>query len=257
MRGFGRDWLLAALVTVAATASLAAPGVAGAADIRVILSNAVKEPLEEIVPAFEKQTSHKVVLVGAGTEAAMKRVNDGEAFDIVLIGSDRLEDLLKAGKLVAGTRRDFARSGVGVAVRAGLAKPSIATAENVKQAILQARKIAYSTGPSGLYVESLFAKLGVAEEIKGRLLKTPSGVQVADVLARGDADLGFQQVSELVHAKGIEFLGPLPAAIQNTTIFAGAVHAGSKSPDAARAFLQFIVGPGSANALRHHGMEPG
>jgi molybdate transport system substrate-binding protein len=230
---------------------------AHAAELRVLLANAVKEPLQELLPEFEQRTGHKVVLLGTGTEAAAKRVRDGEVFDVVLIGSDRLDELLKAGALIASSRRDFSRSGVGIAVPAGAPKPDVSTTAAVRQAVLDARSVALSAGPSGQYVERMLERLGVAGAAKDKLVRTPSGVQVADLLARGDAQLGFQQVSELIHARGITYLGPLPAEIQNTTVYTAAIHPSSRAPNAARALLEDITGARATAILKRHGMEPG
>jgi molybdate transport system substrate-binding protein len=230
---------------------------AQAAEIKVLASAAVKEAYQEVVPNFEKKSGHKINTVWDGTANILKRLRDGETPDIVLLAAPELDKLIAEGKLAAESRTDIAKSGIGVAVRSGLPKPDVSSGEAVKQAVLSAKSVAYSTGPSGIYIISLFQKMGISEQIKKKVTQTPSGVQVGELLARGDADLGFQQVSELIHVKGIDFLGPLPADIQHTTIFSAGLHKATKDPEAAKTLLQFLTGPEAAGAIRKAGMEPG
>lgn len=230
---------------------------AHAAEIKVMASAAVKEVVVDLVPAFEKSSGHRVTTMWAGTEAITKRISGGEVVDIVLIAAPNIDKLISEGKLVTGSRADVARSGVGVAVRAGLPKPDISSAEAVKKAVLEAKSVAYSSGPSGFYIADLFKRMGIADQIKDKVKQTPSGVQVGEVVARGDADLGFQQVSELLHRKGIHYLGPLPAEIQHITVFSAGLHTAAPSPDAARALVKFLTAPEAAPSIRKTGMEPG
>src|SRR2546426_9451135 len=206
--------IVSALIMSVATVMVIGTTTAHAAEIKVIASAAVKEVVLALVPAFEKSSGHKVTTIWTGTEAITKRISGGEVVDIVLIAAPNIEKLISEGRLVAGSRADVARSGIGVAVRAGLPKPDISSGEAVKKAVLAAKSIAYSSGPSGFYLADLFKKMGIADQIKDKVKQTPSGVQVGEVVARGEADLGFQQVSELLHLKGIDYLGPLPADIQ-------------------------------------------
>jgi molybdate transport system substrate-binding protein len=230
---------------------------ARAEEIKVIASAAVKEVLLELVPAFEKSRGHTVTPIWAGTEAITKRIQAGELADVVVIAAPNIDRLIAEGRLVARSRVDVAKSGVGVAVRAGLPKPDITSAEAVKQAALAARSVAYSSGPSGFYIAELFKRMGIAEHIKDKVKQTPSGVQVAELLARGEADLGFQQMSELLHAKGIHYLGPLPDDIQHITVFTGAVHSSAAAPDPASELLRFLTAPEADAAIRKTGMAPG
>jgi molybdate transport system substrate-binding protein len=246
--------MLAKYLAMAMVMSLAP---AHAAEVKLLASGAVKQALVELIPAFEKSSGHKVAVLWAGTEAAMKRIEGGEVVDIIILSVPGVEKLTAAGKLAAGSRVDIAKSGVGVAVRAGLPKPNISSGETVKQAVLQAKSVAYSSGPSGHYLIGLFNRMAIAEQIKDKVKQTPSGVMVADIMARGEADLGFQQVSELLHAKGIDFVGPLPADIQQVTVFASALHAAAPSPDAAKVLVKFLTSPDAAQAIRRSGMEPG
>jgi molybdate transport system substrate-binding protein len=230
---------------------------AQAAEIKVLASAAVKEAYQEVVPDFERKSGHKVNTVWDGTANILRRIRAGETPDIILMAAPEVDQLITEGKLAAGSRTDIAKSGIGVAVRAGLPKPDISSGDAVKQAVLAAKSVAYSTGPSGLYMIGLLQKMGIADQIKGKVTQTPSGMPVGEVLARGDAELGFQQVSELIHVKGIDFLGPLPADIQHTTVFSAGLHTGTKDPEAAKALLHFLTGPEAGGAIKKAGMEPG
>jgi molybdate transport system substrate-binding protein len=229
---------------------------AHAAEISLLASAAVKEFVVELIPAFEASSGHRVRPSWAGTEAITRRVNGGEVADVVLVAARNIDTLISAGKLVPGSRVDVARSGIGVAVRAGLPRSDISSGEAVKQAVLSARSVAYSSGPSGFYIAELFKRMGIADQINDKVKQTPSGVQVGEVVARGEADLGFQQVSELLHLKGIEYLGPLPADVQHITVFSAGLHVAATAPEAARAFLGFLTAPEAAPTIRKAGMEP-
>jgi len=230
---------------------------AQAAEVKLIGSAAVKEVVLDLVPAFEKASGHKVTTIWAGTEAITKPVSGGEGVDIVLIAAPNVDRLIAEGKLVAGSRTDVTKSGIGVAVRAGLPKPDISSGEAVKNAVLAAKSVAYSSGPSGFYLADLFKRMGIADQIKDKVKQTPSGVQVGEVVARGEADLGFQQVSELLHLKGIQYLGPLPADIQHITVFSAGLHRAAPEPDAAKALVRFLTAPEAGPVIRKTGMEPG
>ena len=235
--------------------ALVVPGKSLGAELKVIASGAVKEAIVDLVADFEKSSGHKVTLIWAGTEATTKRVAEGEAVDVALIAAANIDKLIAAGKLTV--RSDIAKSGVGVAVREGMPKPDISSGDAVKKAVLEAKSVAYSSGPSGSYLVELFKRMGIADQIKDKVKQTPSGVLVGDVVARGEADLGFQQISELIHLKGIHYLGPLPPDIQQTTVFSAGVHSSSASPEAAKALINFLVRPESAVSIRKAGMEPG
>ena len=230
---------------------------AQADEVKVMAANAVKEAYVELVSAFEKSTGHKVTTIWGGTEGVTKRISGGEIVDIVLIAAPNIDRLIAEGKLVSGSRADFAKSGVGVAVRAGLPKPDISSAEAVKRAVLAANSVAYSSGPSGFYVADLFKRMGIADEIKNKVRQPASGVQVGELVARGEADLGFQQVSELLHVKGIDYLGPLPPEIQNTTIYSTGLHTAAPALDAARTLVKWLTSPEAGSIINKIGMEPG
>jgi molybdate transport system substrate-binding protein len=248
---------VSAVMTFVAGLMLIGAATAHAAEIKLMASAAVKEVVLELLPDFEKASGHTVTTIWAGTEAITRRLRGGEVADIVLIAADNIDTLIAERKLVAGSRVDVARSGIGVAVRAGLPKPDISSGEAVKNAVLAARSVAYSSGPSGFYLAKLFEKMGIADRIKDKVKQTPSGVQVGEVVARGEADLGFQQVSELLHLKGVHYLGPLPADIQHTTVFSAALHAMAPAPEAARALAKFLTAPEAVRVIRESGMEPG
>lgn len=242
--------LLAALIAMAA-------GPAGAAEIKVMVANALKEPFLALAAAFEKESGHKVTPIWGGTEGLARKVGDGEVADVLIIAAPNIEKLIREGKLAAGSRADFAKSGVGIAVRAGLPKPDVSSVEAVRKAVLDARSIAYSSGPSGRYLEELFGKMGIAEQIKGKVKQPPSGTQIAELLARGDADLGFQQISELLHASGIAYVGPLPPEIQSITVYSAALLTAAPQPEAARALVKFLTAPAAGPILMKVGLEPG
>jgi molybdate transport system substrate-binding protein len=230
---------------------------ARAAEIRVIASPAFRESYLELVPQFEKASRHKVVTEWAGTSDIMKRMKTGESVDLVIISAASLDELSRLGKIAPGNRVDLAKSGVGVAVRKGAPRPDISSGEALKRALLSAKSISYSSGPSGVYLADLFERWGVAEQLKPKIRQTPPGVAVGDLVARGEAEIGFQQVSELLPVAGIDYIGPLPKDIQQVTVFSGGIHAAAKEPDAARALLKFLTAPAAAPVIRKKGMEPG
>ncbi|MEK1931206.1 MAG: substrate-binding domain-containing protein [Pararhizobium sp.] len=227
------------------------------AEIKVIAANALKEGYVEIVSAFEKSSGHKVVTTWAGTVNATKRVSDGEVYDLVLIGAENIDRLIATGQLASGSRADFAKTGVGVAVRDGLPKPDVSTGDAVKAAVLSARSVAYSAGPSGAYVGELLKRMGISEQVASKVKQPSSGAEVAAILSRGEADFGFAQVSEFLNVPGLSYLGPLPDSIQNFTIYAIGLHAAAPSPDAAKALIKHLKAPEAASSITKMGMQPG
>jgi molybdate transport system substrate-binding protein len=245
----------ARLIVVLAT-SLLLPGMARAAEIKLLASTAIKDAYLELLPQFEKATGHKVSAAWSSTPDIQKRIAAGEAADLVILGNSGTEELLKQGKL-APSRANFAKSGIGVAVRAGAPKPDISSADAVKKSVLAAKSVAYSAGASGIYLVSMFEKLGISDQVKSKTAMVRPGEPVGEVVARSDAEIGFQQVSELISVKGIEYLGPLPAEIQNITLFSGGIHSATKEADAATALLKFLTAPPATPTLKKHGLEPG
>ena len=227
-----------------------------AADVSVLAPNAAKDSVSEAIAVFEKATGHKVVASWSGTEAISKRVAEGEVVDVVVNAAPNIERQSLDGKLMGTTRTDFARSGIGVAVSGSAAKVDISTADALRAALLSARNVVVSSGTSGRHMVEVFAKLGIGEQMTAKTKQPPSGAQIADFLASGQAELGFQQVSELLHAKGIHYLGPVPAELQNYTTYSAAIHAGAANADAAKAFLAALRSPSTQAVVRASGMEP-
>jgi molybdate transport system substrate-binding protein len=247
---------LIAVVTVAAAIVNLFASEVRAAEVKVMLSAAFKEAYVELVPQFEVSSGHKVATIWAPTVEMMKRLKGGETVDLVIIAADSMEELIQLGKISRDSRVDLAKSVIGVAIRAGAPKPDIGTTEAFKRTLLAAKSIAYSTGPSGVYITELFKRLGIADELKPKV-KQLQGVPIGEVVARGDAEIGFQQVSEILPVAGIELLGPLPADIQRTTVFSIGLHAGAQQPDAARVLIRHLTSPAAAPVIRKKGMEPG
>lgn len=239
-----------------AAGTLLLAGMAHAAEIKVMASAAIKEAYLELVPQFERASGHKVATEWVPTVDILSRIKGGDTVDLVIMVSTSIDDLIKLGKLAAGSRVDLVKSGVGVAVRAGAPRPDISSAESLKRALLAAKSITYSTGPSGVYLVGLFQRMGIADELKPKI-KQVKGEPIGAVVARGDAEIGFQQISELLPVAGIDFVGPLPAEIQQTSVFAAGVHSAAKEPDAARALVKFIIAPAAVPVIRKRGLEPG
>lgn len=245
-----------ALLIAVAACSLLITQIVQAAEIRMLAAGAVKEAFLELIPQFESTTGNKVVATWAGSLDIRKRIGAGEGFDLVIVGAPDIDAFIKDGKMVPGSRVDVANSGVGMAVKAGAPKPDISSSEAVKKTLLSAKTVAYSTGASGVYVQRLFDRLGIADQMKDKSKQTSPGVRVAQYLASGEADLGFQQVSELVHETGIDFLGPLPADIQNVTVYSSGVLIASNASEPAKALQAFLSAPAAAHVIRKNGMEP-
>jgi molybdate transport system substrate-binding protein len=245
----------ARLIAVAAC-SLLMMHVVQAAEIRMLAAGAVKEAVLELVPQFESTSGNKVAPTWTGSADIRRRIGAGEAFDLVIVGAPDIDAFVKDGKMMPSSRVDIASSGVGMAVKAGSPRPDISSSEAVKKALLSARAVAYSTGPSGVYVQRLFDRLGIADQMKDKSKQTASGVRVAQYLANGEAELGFQQVSELVHEAGIDFLGPLPAEIQNVTVYSSGIPIGSNTSEPAKALQAFLSAPAAAPVFRKNGMDP-
>jgi len=226
------------------------------ATITGISSMATRLLLAELAAAWEQRSGTAVAIESVGGVDAAKRVQAGEVFDLVVLASDAIERLLASGHVAAGSRIDLVRSDVAVAVKAGTARPDIGSEDALRRALLGARSLAYSTGPSGVALAQLFERWGIADELRPRIVQPPPGVPVATLVARGEVELGFQQLSELIHVQGIELLGPLPDAVRITTIFSGGVCTASSRPEAARAVLEFMASPDAAEAKRRQGMAP-
>jgi molybdate transport system substrate-binding protein len=226
--------------------------------IQGISSMATRQVLADLVAAFESRTAARVVIESIGGVDAAKRVMAGEAFDVVILASDAIDRLIAAGRVVAGSRVDLVHSGVAVAVRAGAARPDIADEDAVRRAVLGARSLSYSTGPSGVALARLFERWGLADEVRSRIVTAPPGVPVGSLVAQGEVELGFQQYSELINLGGLDVLGPLPPEIQITTTFSAGICATAEPAQAAavREMLAFMAGPDADEAKRRQGMDP-
>lgn len=215
---------------------------------------ATRRLLGEMIAQFEKTSPHRVALESVGGLDAAKRVRAGEPLDVVVLAREVIDDLIGAARIVQGSRVDVAVSAIGVAVRSGTPHPDISSADGVKAAVLAARRIGYSTGPSGQYLAKLFASWDPDGRLTDRITVAPVGVPVGSLVARGDIDLAFQQLSEL-GGDGIDVVGQLPPDIQMMTTFSGGVARASAQPDAARALLAFMASPALTPIKREHGMD--
>jgi len=231
-------------------------GAAHCAEIRVLSSGAMQEIVTELLPAFEKASGHKLAVTWSGTANIKQKIAAGETCDLVIVAAPEIEAFIKDGRLKAGTRLDLVLSGVGVAVRKGAPKPDIGSADALRKALLDAKSVVYSTGPSGVYVLKMFDKLGIAAEMKPKSIQSVSGTRVGVYLGRGEAEIGFQQIAELIHDTGSDYVGPLPPEIQNNTVFSSAVHAAAGQPEAARLLQAFLASPDAVPVIRRNGMDP-
>ena len=245
-------------IVVACTICLTASVYAG--DIKVMTSGAFTAPYLQLSPQFERDTKEKIVTLtttmGVGVDSIPNRIARGEAVDVIIVAAATLDEMIRDGRVVAGSKVDLARSDIGMAVRAGAPKPDISSLEAFKRTLLQAKSIAYSASVSGDYlVTELVQRLGIADQVLVKSRRVV-GERVGAVVARGEAEIGFQQISELLPVPGIDYVGPLPAEVQRTTVFSAGIAAKAENPDAARAFIQFLASPGSADAIRKSGLEP-
>jgi molybdate transport system substrate-binding protein len=231
------------------------------AEIRVMTSGGFTAPYQELTPQFEKATGHKVITAygasqGGAPDSIPSRLDRGEPVDIVILAAPALDGLIKQGKVAAGSRVDLVRSSIGMSVKSGAPKPDISTVEALKKTLIEAKSIAYSASASGTYLANeLFPRLGIWDQIKGKSKRIESE-RVGTVVARGDAELGFQQVSELLPIAGIDFVGTLPEGAQQVTIFSAGLAAGAKEPEAARELIRYFVSPNASPVITKNGLEP-
>jgi molybdate transport system substrate-binding protein len=223
-----------------------------------ISSMATRQLLTDLSRSFEQAAAQwKVEIESMGGVDAARLIRDGKAIDVIVLASNVMEQLEKDGWVVPGSRSDIARSGVAIAVRSGLPHPAIASEADVKQAVLAAKKVSYSSGPSGDHLKRLFAQWGIAELVAERTVEAKPGIPVGHLLARGDADLGFQQLSEFLDLDGIDIVGPLPPEIQTITVFTAGVGTRAAHPDGARAFVAHLITPQTEGTKQKLGMEAG
>src|SRR6266705_2451107 len=233
-------------------AALVIAGAASAADVHVMISAGFYGVYSELGPAFERASGHHLITtrgpsLGDSPEAIPTRLGRGETADVVILDGGSADELTRRGLLQAGSNILLARSLVGMVVRAGAAKPDIRSVEAFRKVLLAVKSIAYSDSASGIYLSTtLFAKLGVADQVEGKSRKVrgpPSGEPVAAVVARGEAELGFQQVSEVINVPGTTFVGAIPSELQPGFSFAAALTAAAKEPEAAKALIRFLTSP--------------
>jgi molybdate transport system substrate-binding protein len=257
MNTFKTASCLAALLT----ANILLPASAPAAEITVMISGGFSAAYRSLVPEFERATQHKVITLagpsmGTTPQAIPNRLSRGEPADVLILADSALDKLIQNGMAIAGSRTDLAKSNIALAVRSGAPKPDISTVEAFKKALLAAKSIAYSDSASGVYLSTvLFPRLGIADQIKDKS-RGIKAEPVAEVVARGEAELGFQQLSELLPVHGVDVVGNIPAEVQKTTIFSAGIASGSKEPGAAKELIKFLASPAAAAAIKRSGMEP-
>jgi molybdate transport system substrate-binding protein len=245
----------------AVIALLTAGGLAPAfaAELKVLTAGAFKQVVVALVPAYEKQSGNKVVIDNDTAGALKARIEGGEAFDVAVITPAVLKELTASGKVAAGSSADVASVGVGVVVKDGAAKPDISTVEAFKAALLAAKSVAYidpaSGGSSGIYIDKLLERLGIADQVRAKA-RLKKGGHVADLIVSGEAELGLHQISEIVPVKGAALVGPLPKEIQNTTTYAAGLSVSTQNKAAAQALMQVFSGAEAAAVLKSKGMEP-
>jgi molybdate transport system substrate-binding protein len=246
---------------LAAGVALLWAGTAWSAEVKVMISGGLTAAYKELVPQFEHATENKVVTafgpsMGTTHNAIPVRLARGEPADVLIMVGYALGDLIKQGKVEASSRTDIARSPIGMAVRAGAPKPDISTVEALKRTLLAAKSVAYSDSASGVYVGTeMFQKLGILDQMKPKSRMIPAD-PVAGVVARGEAELGFQQISELLPVPGVDVVGPLPAEVQKITIFAAGIVTGAKEPEAGRALIKFLASTAAAPVIEKSGLDP-
>jgi molybdate transport system substrate-binding protein len=234
---------------------LARPGIAGAADLNVWTSRAIATVLAEIGPQFERETGHRLhVYSGLPTEFE-RRMAAGDTFDLVISGSAPVDAWIKDGKVVAATRTDIARSGIGVEVRAGAPKPDIRSVEAFKRALLDAKSIAFLPVGSGLHIAAVLERLGIAEAVKAKVTRPQSDI-VSELVAKGEVELGLVVMTQILTTPGVDLVGPLPSELQSYVVFTAGISATSKVQDAAGQLMRFLTGPIAIPVITAQGMEP-
>jgi molybdate transport system substrate-binding protein len=248
-------------VALGVAMSLWLAGTAQAAEVRVMISGGLSAAYNALVPEFEKATGNKVITaygpsMGTTHNAIPVRLDRGEPADVLILVGYALDDLIKQGKAVAGSRVDLVNSKIGVAVKSGSPKPDISTPDALKRALLAAKSVAYSDSASGVYISTeMFDKLGIAAEMKDKAKKIPA-MPVAEIVAKGEAELGFQQISELKPVAGIDIVGPLPESLQKVTVFSAGIATVSKEPEAGKALIKFLSSPAARETIINSGLEP-
>jgi molybdate transport system substrate-binding protein len=224
--------------------------------MKVLCTNGVKTLLLELMPQFERTGATAPTITWGSAASLVKELAGGARCDLAILTAEAIDDLIKQGTIVAGSRVDLARSGIGIAVRKGASKPDIGTPDALRAALLAAKSVAHSkTGMSGIYFPSVLERLGIVEQMRSKIVLPEPGTPVGEVIARGDAELGVQQISELLPVAGIEIVGPLPAVLQKITTFSGGILTKALEPDAAKALVKFVVAQ-AGPLLKPKGLEP-
>ena len=222
-----------------------------------LFSNGVKAVVLDLLPEFERANGVMPAITWASTNMLMDEIRNGATGDLAILTDEAIDGLIQQGKMVAGSRVDLVRSAIGVAVRQGAPKPDIGSAAALKQTLLSARTISYSkTGISGIYFPTVLERLGIAEQVAVKVLIPPSGVPVGEVVAKGDAEIGVQQISELLPVPGIEIVGPLPAELQKVTVFSAGLFTGASEPQVAKALVALLTSAAARPVYQRKGMEP-
>jgi len=233
--------------------SFAAPAQAG--EITVLAGMGVISGVSDLAPAYEKLTGHVVSVRFEQTAAMNQKINSGAQADIAALQPEQVDNLIKQGKMVAGTKTNFAQAGVGIAIKAGASRPDISTVGAFKNAMINAKSIGYSQGGSGIIAAKVMEKLGIADQLKAKT-KFINGLPVAEAVAKGDVEIGLQQINVIIPVEGADYIGPLPKELQDTVQFAAAVLTVSKQKELAKAFLNFIASADAGPLLRRSAMEP-
>jgi molybdate transport system substrate-binding protein len=224
--------------------------------MNVLCTNGLKTVMLDLAPAFERTSGTKLAITWGSAAGLVKELEAGAAADLVILTAEAIDDLIKRGKVVAGSRVDLARSGIGIAVRKGASKPDIGSPDALKQTLLAAKSVAHSkTGMSGIYFPTVLARLGITDAMKSKIVMPEPGTPVGDVVAKGGAEIGVQQISELLPVAGVEVVGPLPATLQKITTFSAGIPSAAKEPDAAKALVTFVAKE-ARPLLGPKGLEP-
>ena len=227
-----------------------------AADITLLASTGVSSMMKVVLLEFEKKTGHNIKVSYDTSNLLMKRIQSGESVDLVILTAPLIDELTQSGKITSGSRLDLAKSGIGVAIQSGKTKPDISSPESLKKALLETNSVAYTaTGASGIYFAKVIDQLGIGDQLRAKS-KTPAGGIIAEIVAKGDAEMGVQMISELTGVKGTQLLGPLPGNLQMFTVFSAGMIQDAKDPQLVKSLMQFLITPESVAVYKRQGMEP-
>jgi molybdate transport system substrate-binding protein len=247
---------IAAMAAAGCLSAMGAGTAARATEIVVTSSTAMREVVEELADMFERASGNKVSMTFQSGVETSEKIKQGAVADLVVTTPEAIEELVRDGKVVAGSRVNFVQSGVGVAVRAGAPKPDISTSAGFKNAMLAAKTVGISKGPSGVYLMSIMARLGIADQVKAKAVTPELGQRVGNLIARGEAEIGVQQITELLPIAGIDFLGPLPSELQTKIGYGTARPITAKQPAAAAALAKFLSSESALPVMKKMGLEP-